>query len=84
MTAYEISVEVEAWNKRHDWNNYLIGTLCAVTAEPHRDKKKRPQAFGPYDFVPRPKAEGKKEQTWQDMLMVCEVLTAVLGGTDER
>lgn len=78
LTPAEVLIEIEAWEKRKELDDFRVGLLCAVISEPHRDPKKRKDPFTPQDFMPT-KQEGKK-QTVNEQLEIIKVLNAAMGG----
>lgn len=65
LTPAEIDMEIEGFYKRLEHQEYLNGLLCAVMAEPYRDKKKHPEPFDPEGFMPCKAKE--QRQTWEEM-----------------
>lgn len=66
-------------DERGDWQAALIAT---ITAEVHRDKKKRRKPYQPKDFLLE--FQEPKRQTWQNQLQFVELLNQVFGGEDKR
>ena len=59
LTSRQLT-ELEAfWQHERGWGDmkrdYHFGQLCAIIAEPNRDKKKRPRPFTTEDFAMRPR-----------------------------
>ena len=87
LTPAELCIEIEAWDQRQEMEDYHVGLICAVIAEPNRDAKKRKQPFTPRDFMPtRDKEEIKTppRQDWHEQLSIVERLNKVFGGEDLR
>ncbi len=87
LTPAELCLELEAWDKRQEIEDYRTGLICAVIAEPNRDAKRRKQPFTPQDFMP---VRGSKRETsspkqdWQEQLSIVERLNIAFGGEDLR
>lgn len=87
LTPAELCIEIEAWNQRQQIEDYRVGLLCAVIAEPNRDSKKHKQPFTPQDFMPvQGNGESKTthKQDWQEQLSIVEKLNQILDGEDLR
>lgn len=83
MTPGEIEIEIEAFERQQEMLDYRTGLICAVIAEPRRDKKEHPKPFTPYDFMPekeKQKQEPKPAQTPEEMLAIMKELSAALKG----
>jgi len=87
LTPAELSVEIEAWNKQQELEDFRVGLICAVIAEPYRDAKKQKQPFTPQDFMPTrggKEAERPQRQDWREQLSIIERLNKAFGGDDLR
>lgn len=84
LTPAELCLEIEARDKLQEIQDYRIGLICAVIAEPHRDAKQRKQPFTPQDFMPGSKKSGSPKQDWREQLSIVERLNKALGGEDQR
>lgn len=80
LTPAELFIEIEGWNKRQDITDYRLGLLCAVIAEPYRDKEKHPDPFKPQDFMPKRGKVQPEVQTPEQQLAIVKILNAALGG----
>ncbi|MGE5390908.1 MAG: hypothetical protein ACM3PE_07575 [Deltaproteobacteria bacterium] len=87
LTPAELCIEIASWDKRQEMEDYRIGLICAVMAEPHRDAKKHKHPFTPQDFMPlRDKEDAglTQKQDWQQQLDIVEKLNKAFGGEDLR
>jgi len=87
LTPAELCIEIESSVKRQEMEDYRIGLLCAVIAEPNRDARKHKKPFTPQDFMPtRGQADEKTplKQDWQEQLSIIERLNKAFGGEDLR
>lgn len=84
LTPAEITLEIDAWRQNQLWENYKIGLLCCVIAEPHRNEKLKPKPFQPSDFLQigdeLKEIVKPKKQTWQEQLDIIKRLNTALGG----
>ena len=59
MTSSQLSELESFWNIEGGWGDwkqdYRIAQLTAISAEPHRDKKRKAKPYTAEDFVLRPK-----------------------------
>jgi len=87
LTPAELSIEIASWDKRQEMEDYRVGLICAVMAEPYRDAKKHKQPFTPQDFMPlrdQEEAMMPQKQDWQQQLDIVEKLNQAFGGEDLR
>lgn len=87
LTPAELCLEIEAWDQRQQMEDYRVGLLCAVIAEPNRDSKKHKQPFNPGDFMPtrtKKAITAPPKQDWRQQLSIVEKLNHILGGEDLR
>lgn len=81
FAEWQAYYSLEPWGE--DRADLRAGIIASVTANVHRDAKRRPDAFTPQDFMPRFEVETRKKlQTWQDQLEIARLITIALGGTD--
>ena len=59
LTSSQLTELESFWNIEAGWGDwkqdYRIGQLTAITAEPNRDKKKRAKSYTAEDFALRPR-----------------------------
>lgn len=60
--------------------NYRAAMICSILAEIYRDRKKRPKAFTPNDFMPQ---EKKGPMDTQQMSSAIKDITLTLGGEEK-
>ena len=69
ITSSQLTELESFWNIENGWGDwkqdYRIGQLTAVVAEPNRDKKKRAKPYTAIDFTLRPRETGR-ETTGED------------------
>lgn len=80
LTPTEICIEIEAWDKRQEIQDYRVGLLCASILEPHRNVELHPKPFTPQEFMPKKLSNAQKEQTPEEQLEIIKMLNAALGG----
>ena len=65
LTSSQLSELESFWNIESGWGDwkqdYRMGQLTAITAEPHRDKKKKPKPYTAIDFALR--SDGMRKET---------------------
>lgn len=83
LTPAELCIEIESWDKRQELEDYRVGLICAVIAEPNRDSSKHKQPFTPQDFMPvrnQEEEQSPTKQNWRQQLAIVEKLNMVFGG----
>lgn len=80
---YDVVLEVLK-QRQTEWreNAYPIAQLTAMTANIHRNPKKKKNAFKVEDFLPQEESveQKKKRQAPEDMLVVARMWNAAFGG----
>lgn len=86
-TSSEDLTRWEAFGQLEPYGNdyFRTGILASITANAHRDPKKRSKAFEPEDFVPSIRSKTPpRSMTQEEMLRKVEELNRYFGGTDMR
>jgi hypothetical protein len=85
LTEWEAFTRVEPIGEERE--DIRIAILSALIANTSRDIKKKPDPFSPVDFIIdywEPVKPVKQEPNWKANLMMAELITIALGGTDNR
>jgi hypothetical protein len=61
---------VEVWKEREKRKDLRTARICAVLANCHRDKKKRPTPYTESDFMPRE----KRIRTDEELLTIAKAI----------
>lgn len=80
MTPAEIFIEIEAWEKKRERQDYRVGLLCASFLEPYRDREAHPEPFSPFEFMTSNQEHSVKTQTPEEQLEIIKVINAAMGG----
>lgn len=84
LTEWMAYYGLEPWGEERE--DYRAGVQVSTLANIHRDKEKRPQPFGPWDFFQRPGTppeDAQPRQHWQGMLAAVRMINSAFGGTDK-
>jgi len=76
----ELAGLIAAWRDREARLDYRAGIVAAVTAEANRDRKRRPDPFGPWDFFASIKRPGPRVMSQEEMARTLRQLHAAYGG----
>lgn len=83
MTPAEVDLEVVAYLKEQERQDYRAALICSVLAEINRDPEKKSTPFSPWDFMPKPAEEEEKpikRQSWEEILAAIEDMNADFRG----
>ena len=71
LTSSQLSELESFWNIEGGWGDwkqdYRMGQLTAITAEPHRDKKRKAKPYTAQDFALRPREANKQNSKGDKM-----------------
>jgi len=84
LSEWQAFARIDPFNQQRA--DLRAGIVSSVIANVHRDAKKRPEPYGPGDFLPKFQENGSErvKQSPEAMLGLVEVMNRAFGGVDLR